>query len=221
MTSDMRALRTHSKKIRSEYELHLSKHDPNSPEAAHWVGKDKTWLRSRILTEVDELGGMRLLDFGCGNGLLVDFLNENGCQCEYYGWDISDAMIEVAKKRHPEVTFSVVDILKDDITRFSGFFDYVLASGVFYIKTRNTRSELHKKWIETILARLWPLCSKGIAVNFLTEYVQWRDKELYYCPIGDIVEFCTKKLSRSFVVRHDYELWEFTLYVYKGTRLPL
>jgi nuclear transport factor 2 (NTF2) superfamily protein len=130
-------------------------------------------------------------------------------------------MIGVARKRHPEVTFSVVDVLKDDLTHFSGFFDYVLVSGVSYIKTKNTRSELHKKWIETILTRLWTLCTKGIAVNFLTEYVQWRDKELYYCSVDDIVEFCTKKLSRSFAVRHDYELWEFTIYVYKGTRLPL
>lgn len=210
----------HTMKIKREYEDHLLKHNLNSPEAVHWVGKDKTWLRFKILTEIDDLNDKRMLDFGCGNSLLLDFLKENNITCEYFGWDISEKMIKAAKKRHPRATFKVINVFKDDLKKFNNFFDYVLISGVFYIKV-DAEQSVHKKWLETILLKLWNLCCKGIAVNFMTEYVDWRDDNLYYCPIDDITSFCVKNLSRSLIIRHDYELWEFTVYIYKEPRARL
>jgi SAM-dependent methyltransferase len=204
----------YSEEIKKAYEEHLEKHDPNSPEAVHWIGKNKTWLRFKILVKIDDLNGKKVLDFGCGNALLLDFLNENDVKCNYYGWDISEKMIKVAKNRHPYANFKVVDVLKDNLKPYKGFFDYILISGVFNLKTAPDK-EFHKKWIEAILLRLWSLCKKGIAVNFMTEYVDYEDKELYYCPISEIAFFCVKHLSRWFEIIHDYQLWEFTMYIYK------
>jgi len=193
------------------------KHDFNSPEAAHWKGKGKTWLRFQILTEIDDLNNKIILDFGCGNGLLLDFLRERNMNCEYYGWDISKRMIEVAKKRHPEAKFKVCNIIREELSAYDKFFDYVLVSGLFYIKV-DAEPEVHEAWIKNILLKLWPLCREGVAVNFLTEYVDWKEKNLYYCPIGDIMPFCVKNLSRWLVIRHDYPLYEFTIYAYKNPR---
>ncbi|MEM1507735.1 MAG: class I SAM-dependent methyltransferase [Candidatus Bathyarchaeia archaeon] len=192
----------------------MEKHDPNSPEAVHWVGKNKTWLRFRILVKIDDLSGKKILDFGCGNALLLDFLEENSVKCDYYGWDISEKMIYVARSRHPEANFKVVNVLKDDLKQYEEFFDYIIVSGVFNLKTVSDK-EFHKKWIQAILSRLWSLCREGIAVNFMTEYVDYEDKELYYCPISEITSFCVKNLSRWFEIIHDYQLWEFTMYIYK------
>lgn len=210
----------HTEKIKKEYEDHLLEHDFNSPEAVHWVGKDKTWLRFKILTEIDDLNNKRVLDFGCGNGLLLDFLTEKNIICEYHGWDISEKMIEVAKKRHSRANFKVVDVFKDNLKEFNIFFDYIFISGIFYIKVDDDKS-IHKKWVETILLKLWELCCKGIAVNFMEEYVDWRDDNLYYCPIDDITSFCVKNLSRWLIIKYDYELWEFSMYIYKEPRVRL
>lgn len=169
------SVRKYTEKIRESYENHLAKHDPDSPEAVHWIGKDKTWLRFEVLAEVDDLNNKRLLDFGCGNALLLDFLKEHGVECEYYGWDISEKMIQIARKRHPSAHFDVVDVLKDRSPEmFGDFFDYVLVSGVFNLKAG--KEDTHRKWTESILLKLWDLCKKGLAVNFLTDYVDWKEK---------------------------------------------
>ncbi len=210
-------IESHTERIKKEYESCLDKHDINSPEAAHWIGREKTWLRFKILTEIDDLNCKRILDFGCGNALLLDFLKEKCINCIYYGWDISEKMIAAAKSRHPNGTFRVIDVLKDDLEYFKGFFDYILVSGVFYIKL-DANDVVHREWLQSILLKLWKLCKKGISVNFMTEFVEWRDPTLYYCPIGDIISFSVNNLSRWIIIRHDYQLWEFTLYIYKEPR---
>ena len=214
-------LRDHINRLKKEYENHLMLHDPNSPEAVHWRGKEKTWLRFKILTEIDDLNGKRVLDFGCGNALLFDYLKEQEINCEYHGWDISEKMIEIAKKRHSDGKFKVIDIMKENIDKNCyNYFDYVLISGVFNLKL-DTDKEIHETWIKTTLTKLWELCRKGIAVNFMTEYVDWEDKDLYYSPIGNTISFCVKNLSRWFVIRHDYQLYEYTIYIYRDPRVCL
>jgi UDP-2,4-diacetamido-2,4,6-trideoxy-beta-L-altropyranose hydrolase len=214
-------LNIHTDKLKKKYENHFEKHDPNSPEAVHWRGKEKTWLRFKILTEMDDLNSMRILDFGCGNALLADYLKEQNIKCEYHGWDISEKMIEVAKKRHPDAKFKIIDILKDDeVNNYHNFFDYILISGVFNLKI-DAKSETHEAWIKEMLLKLYNLCRKGIAVNFLTEYVDWKEKDLYYCKISEMMNFCVSNLSRWFVIRHDYQLYEFTIYIYKEPKVRL
>ncbi len=213
-------LREHTDRVKNEYETHLMKHDPNTPEAAHWRGKEKAWLRFKILTQIDDLNGMRVLDFGCGNAMLVDFLKEQNIDCEYHGWDISEKMIEVAKKKNPEFEFKIVDVIEEDTTNYNGYFDYILISGVFYIKV-DAKPEVHDAWIKATLKKLWPLCKKGISFNAITEYVDWKDETLYYCSIGDTISFCVNNLSRWISLKHDFPLWEFTMYVYKDSRWKL
>jgi SAM-dependent methyltransferase len=49
------------------------------------------------------------LDVGCGcTGRFIDFLSENGFKPE--GVDISEKMLNLAKKRHPEIPFYKADI---------------------------------------------------------------------------------------------------------------
>lgn len=53
--------------------------------------------------------GDRVLDLGCGNGRLFKlFENKN---IEYFGIDVSEKMIEIAKKNYPQGKFLVADVL--------------------------------------------------------------------------------------------------------------
>lgn len=56
------------------------------------------------------------LDIGCGsNGRIIDLLTSHGFDAE--GMDISIRMIELAKQRHPNVTFHHADICEWDLPR--------------------------------------------------------------------------------------------------------
>ena len=56
------------------------------------------------------------LDIGCGSsGRIIDLLMRHGFDVE--GLDLSQRMIELAKKRHPSVTFHHVDICEWDCLR--------------------------------------------------------------------------------------------------------
>jgi SAM-dependent methyltransferase len=223
----------HVKIIKEAYERNLIGKDPDSPEAVFARGEDKVRLRYSTLCEIDELNGKKVLDFGCGTALLLSYFKEKNIDCEYHGWDISEAMVEIATQRHPEADFKVVDVLRDDLTEYLGYFDIILASGVFNgmcgtesyipheIMTGTRAYQLHEKWIWNTLQQLWSLCNKGLAVNFLAEYVDWRDDGLYYCPLGKIIPLIAEHLSKYFTVRRDYELYEFTLYVFKYPKYGL
>ncbi len=209
----MDEMRKHIENIKKEYEDNLRGKGEDSVEASHWIGKEKTWLRFKILCSIDDLSNKKILDFGCGNALLLDYLKEHNINCNYYGWDISKEMIRIAKDRYPNIPFKQIDMIEDMIEYYN-FFDYILISGVFYIKG-DSDNNIHREFIYQTLKHVWQFTTKGISVNFLTEHVDWFDKKLYYCQIGDITSFISKNLSRRFVVRHDYPLWEFTIFVYK------
>ena len=125
-------------------------------------------------------------------------------------------MIKVAKKRHPEGKFKVVDVLNDDLKQYANYFDFVFISGVFNTKLDNLPESVHEQWIERTLLKLISLCKEGISVNFLKEFVDWKEEGLYYCKIDDFIRFIVSKISKCFVIRHDYNLYEFTVYIYKN-----
>ena len=208
----------HTEKVKAEYERHARQHDSDTPEAAHWVGDHKTKLRYEVLADIDDLCGKSVLDFGCGNALFLDYLDEKGINCEYYGWDISEELVEIARGRHPDAEFRVIDVLNEGMPTSQENFDYVLISGTFYIRV-DTRREIHTQWIRNIMIKLWEVCDKGLAANFLTEHVEFKKDELYYSNIDELISFCVSDLSRWFTLRRDYPLWEHTIYIYRSANI--
>ena len=71
-----------------------------------------------------DLKGARILDAGCGTGVLARVLDERGA--EVVGVDISDKLIEVAKNRstsHRNIEYFVGDMKEQSF----GNFDYIIA----------------------------------------------------------------------------------------------
>jgi len=86
--------------------------------------------------------GDKVLDAGCGNGRLSEFLqkikaspaknskkNHNASGVDYTGLDSSSALIKLARKRHPEEKFVVGDIMNMPFDEDT--FDALLAVAVF------------------------------------------------------------------------------------------
>lgn len=80
--------------------------------------------------------GDKILDLGCGNGRLIEFLPDNGV--DYAGVDSSEALIKLAKETYPERDFSVADVLSLPLADNS--FDKVFSVAVLHhIPSRRLR----------------------------------------------------------------------------------
>jgi cyclopropane fatty-acyl-phospholipid synthase-like methyltransferase len=60
-----------------------------------------------LLLEVLEYAGGSVLETGCGNGALFDYLDFN--KNDYIGTDISEAMLDIFRKKYPQINLVCVD----------------------------------------------------------------------------------------------------------------
>ena len=194
------------------YEGKLREYGPTS-RGVDWNSKESQELRFRQLMKVvkNHNGRFTILDFGCGYGALFDYLKNNYQDFDYTGFDVSKAMIDQAKKLHPDLknswVYSIEKLKK---------FDFVIASGLFNVKLNYN----DKEWLQYVLKTLKQfneLCLKGFSFNVLTKY---SDKEcmkenLYYADPLTLFDWCKKEFSEYVSLLHDYSLYQFSVIVKK------
>lgn len=71
---------------------------------------------------------VKILDAGCGEGHLIERLNNKNSNNQYYGIDITDLAIKKAKERCPFATLKIMDLSKINFDDAS--FDYVICTEV-------------------------------------------------------------------------------------------
>jgi hypothetical protein len=65
-----------------------------------------------------------------------------------------------------------------------------------------------------MLGKMFALASKGVAVNFLSSYVNYEhERNFHYSP--EEIFRMARRFTKWVKLRHDYPLWEFTLYMYR------
>ncbi len=191
------------------YERKLAAHGATA-RGMDWRDEASQELRFAVLCSVCSLAGRSVHEVGAGAGHLLDFLRARAIAANYSGSDLSRLMVETARSRHPGVRFAHRDVLASPGERF----DVVLASGIFHVKLANRDGEW-RAFIEQAVRRMYESCRVAIAFNLMTDRVDYRSETLYYANPGEILEFCTRNLSRFVAVRHDYGLHEFTVHVYR------
>jgi len=82
-----------------------------------------------IRAELPELGGLSVISIGCGSGADAKYLKDKGAS-RVVGVDISNDLIEIAKKNHPDIEFHVMNMEHLDFPDES--FDLVYSSLVFH-----------------------------------------------------------------------------------------
>jgi len=167
-------------------------------------------IRYKILSEVGIFNGSSILDLGCGFADFYKFLKERGTSVDYTGYDISPDFIKVCTEKFPEAQFNVKDIQTD---RIVGEFDFIVASQVFNNKLTYDNND---NVIKDVLEKVYKVCSSrgGVAIDMLTHYVDFKEERLHYYSPEKIFKFC-KTLTNRVVLRHDYPLFEFSIYLYK------
>ncbi|WP_233196218.1 class I SAM-dependent methyltransferase [Trinickia soli] len=157
--------------------------------------------------------GCTLLDFGCGASHLYQYmLDRSVTGIRYAGLDASPAFCELSRKKYPQNEYICLDVIEQP--ERLGKFDYVVMNGVFTEK-RELSYEAMWEYFKRMLLVVFAKTRRGIAFNVMSKEVDWERDDLFHVPLTDLTHFLARELSRHYVVRHDYGLYEYTTYVYK------
>ncbi len=202
--------------IVTHYEKCLEKHGDNHL-GVDWPKIEDVDKRYRVMTEIHILGRMKkdrysLLDFGCGAAHLCEYLKNNKIDIyDYNGLDISAKFISLCRKKFPALNFFVADVLENNNLPQ---FDYIVMNGVLTEKRELSYEEMmsyFKKLIKAVFAK----ANLGISFNVMAKHVDWERDDLFHLPFDELASFLTKEISRNFVIRNDYGLYEYTVYLYR------
>lgn len=157
----------------------------------------------------------RLLDLGCGPGLLLDHIERRGLANElaYSGIDLSPKMIAAAQARHPRADFSIRDLLQQPLATQA--FDYVVMNGLLTEKRALSQAQM-VDFAQRMIAAAFETAAIGVAFNVMSSHVDWTRDDLFHWPADELLAFVTKRLTRHVVLRADYGLYEYTAYLYRA-----
>jgi ubiquinone/menaquinone biosynthesis C-methylase UbiE len=153
MSTDLKTIDAYNKFAKEWSEKHKSNKDLNhlynEKPAMHFL--------------LPDLSGKTVLCIGCGSGEECDFLANNGAT-KVIGIDISEGLIEEAKKSYPEIEFKIMDMEKLEFENKS--FDFVYSSlAVHYIedwtKLMNEVSRVLKIGGDFLFSTMHPVFTGG------------------------------------------------------------
>ena len=184
-----------------------------TPKGVDWNGEESQFIRFEQLSKIINKDIFSINDIGCGYGKYFEFLQNRFSNFNYYGFDLSQEMINNAKSLYSNKGggFMQVDNL-ENIDKA----DYSVASGIFSVKMEHNESE----WLSYILDTLEKMNDKsnnGFSFNMLTKYSdkEYMKDNLYYADPLFIFDYCKRNFSKQVALLHDYGLYEFTILVKK------
>ena len=86
----------------------------------------------------------RVADYGCGPGLLLHSFDKHATDCQFFGYDFSEAGLSVAKAKVPKATFEQRDLYQN----YPDSFGLILCTEVF------EHLEYPERALKSLLAQL-------------------------------------------------------------------
>lgn len=201
--------------IARHYERRLAEYG-DSHLGVDWPNAADADLRYRVMFDLirpDVSGPSRLLDIGCGASHMLEFLRREHLDTAvaYSGLDISADFIDLSREKFPNITFWCGDLLVDDLD--IGDVDYAVMNGVLTEKLDLSFDEMFA-FATAMIERAFSIARIGIAFNVMSAHVDWERSDLFHLPFDRLAAWLTENLSRRFVFRSDYGLYEYTTYLY-------
>ncbi|MBZ4036559.1 class I SAM-dependent methyltransferase [Flavobacterium sp. 17A] len=202
--------------IIKHYESCLEKYGDNHL-GVDWPKLEDVDKRYKVMLDVIKFNEennkeVSLLDFGCGTAHLLDYIQKNKMSINYSGLDISHKFIDVSKEKFPNHSFYCLDIFETETTLDN--FDYIIMNGVFTEKRSLSYDEMWKYFCD-LLKIIYKKASKGFAFNVMSKNVDWEREDLFHVSHDELTRFLCNELSRNYIIRNDYGLYEYTIYVFK------
>lgn len=200
------------------YSSLLDKHG-DTALGAGWPDETARKTRFEVMAGIagpDGFGTQRLCDVACGTGVFLEYLQEKGRAPEnYLGIDICNDAISRAQAKFPEHTFRRSDLLAGVDPTLPEPADYTVINGLFTVRAGVDNSEMWAFMME-MLELVWPFTRKGLAFNVMSDVVDWRRDDLFHVPMDMLARYLFKLAGRRVIFRNDYDLYEYTAYVYKS-----
>lgn len=201
--------------IIDHYEQCLTRHG-DSHKGVDWPNAADAETRYRVMLEVirePSDAAVSLMDFGCGAAHLFEHLQQHRrSNVSYCGVDASPKFIELSRCKFPNNAFYCADVLAEPVELPE--VDYVVMNGVLTEK-RDMSFDQMCEYMFRLLDRVYSLARRGLAFNVMSHHVDWRREDLFHVPFDLLAEFLKARISRHFVFRADYGLYEYTAYVYR------
>jgi SAM-dependent methyltransferase len=201
--------------IVKHYESCLEKYG-DSHLGVDWPKVEDVDTRFKVMLDIvkpHHSDKISLLDFGCGTSQLYEYILKHQIKhITYSGLDISDKFISLSRQKFPAIDYYCADILDASIQLPD--FEYIIMNGVFTEKRGLSFNEMFS-YFQDVILRLFPKLRIGVAFNVMSKHVDWERDDLFHLPLDLLAAFLTKRVSRNFVIRNDYGLFEYTTYVFK------
>lgn len=199
------------------YENCLDKHG-DTHLGVDWPIFEDVAKRYKVMLEVTKdnfLANKKnsLLDLGCGTAHLYEYiLNKDIKNIEYSGLDISQKFVDFAELKFPNNNFYCMDVLDSD--NLLPNFDFIIMNGVFTEKRELSFQEMWEYFTDMINI-VFEKSNIGVAFNLMSKNVDWERDDLFHVSLDMLSDFICKNLTRNFIIRNDYGLYEYTVYIYK------
>lgn len=200
----------------THYETCLAQHG-DSHLGVDWPNEQEALTRYQVMLEVirpaHHQTNVTLLDFGCGAAHLYQYIKSRGLHgIDYAGLDLSPRFIELARAKFPDRCYYELDILDQPENKLP-VFDYIVLNGVLTEKRELSFDEMWD-YTRRLLRAVLDKARVGIAFNVMSQQVDWERDDLFHLSVDRLVNFLTRELSRHFIIRNDYGLYEYTTYLY-------
>lgn len=200
--------------IRDLYRVSHEQHG-DSP-AALLTPKGRHELRFRpVVEELERFPSASVLDYGCGIGLLLSHLLSRFGDVDYTGLDITPSFVESCKSRLGDN--GRFELIQPD-QPIANRYDIVVISGVFNLTTSEDPAA-SLAYVERRLGELLEVCNEVLIVDFLSPFVDYVQEGAQHIPVETVCEWLVDSSLRRFVVRHDLLPYEYTVVVYKDSRI--
>lgn len=201
--------------IAQHYEQCFTTHGPGHL-GVDWPNAEDADLRYRtmlgVIRETEQT--VSLLDFGCGSGGLLEYLDRvpsTDVYLDYHGHDISPAYIDHCRRTYPHLPFTAGDVLTGAELPAV---EYAIANGVFTEKLELSTDAMFD-FLCDVVRVLFTSVRVGLAFNVMSKKVDWERDDLFHLDPERLEEFLIGELGADVKIIEDYGLYEYTAYVYK------